>query len=169
MTINVDTPVVPSLTQQLATAWSASHQLAPYQLYALTIDYDDTFQIIPQPLAAPDGTQVKHIKLQSAYTLVTVRWAGVRSGEHPEVPNPAPPAGSNFVLISRRTSPEAPRLSPDGNTRLYAISGAYVYSLTNPTVGVGGLPMGRLPSDATTAALYVYSALDFYNTIFPLA
>ena len=168
MTIQKDTPIFASLLQRVAAAWSDDHAVAPYELYALTTHFDDGFSVVPQPLAGPDGTQVAHIKLQSAYSLVTVTWAASRAGEHPAAPNPIPPPGSNFVLLNRRTSPEAPRLYPDGVTRMYAITGVYTYSLVNPLTGVGGLPMGAMPFDATPAVLYVYSALDFRNTIFPL-
>lgn len=168
MTIAKDTPVFTSVLQQVAAAWSVDHTAYPYGMYALSIDYHDGFSVVPQPLAGPDGTQVAHIKLQSAYSLVTVTWSAARAGEHPACPNPAPPPGSNFVLLDRHTTPSAPQLHPDGATRLYAITGVYTYSLVNPMTGVGGLPMGAMPFDATPAVLYVYSALDFRNTIFPL-
>jgi hypothetical protein len=100
---------------------------------------DDTSVVLT--LGAPQGQRVIRIDAE-------------RVGAWPELPEPLDTytdGGLRGALLNHKLTPHAPTLAPDGATKIYRVTGTYVYALNRPprvgeTPALGGVPFANLPA-----------------------
>jgi hypothetical protein len=137
-----------------AANWSLEHQAAPYTDYTVETTFDSDAGILQSPVAGPAGTPSDIIQVSAPYDIMIVKWTAKRIGRKPLVPSPLRPNDPNAVLKSKTIVPLAPMMDPDGKTKIYRVSGVYVYQLLLPVeyVNVGYYTMGAPPFQTTGKA-----------------
>lgn len=145
-----DAPAPPTVTDGL---WSAEHLQASYTDYTIETFYGNDTGILQSPVAGPPGTPSDMIQVCAAYDQMIIKWMATRVGLKPTVPSPLRPNDANAVLKSKQITPLAPLLDSDGKTKIYRVSGIYIYNLLLPAEVVNNgylnYPMGAPPYQTT--------------------
>lgn len=125
------------------TLFTPDHLVFPYLLYDLDIEYIwDNGQLqapvspqdesLPVSETLPANRQATpSIQVAAPYGRKIVRFNVARRGVMPVVPY-AWPQVSNEILVYAITKPYAPKMAEDGMSRIYQVSGLYIYNLLQP-------------------------------------
>lgn len=132
--------------------WTQAHLEAPFTAYSIQQSYVRNPGITLSPVAGPPGTPADVIQVCAPYGAKVVSWTACRIGLRPLVPDSAPNI-DNHVLAHEVVTTHEPVTSEDGQTKLFVISGTYVYLNLLPLVPASdGLAMGAPPYDRTPGA-----------------
>lgn len=82
------------------------------------------------PLASDDRSESKIVKTSAKFTKKIVMWEAEKIGGIPDIPSPS--ENSNEFLDETVIGTVTPMFMPDGITKVYTLTGKYVYNLKKP-------------------------------------
>lgn len=136
----------------------AAAPLTTFEMNTYYFTYGGNMQI---PVAGPDGTPCRIVKVHAGCGKKIVTWTAERLGAWPEIPDPAAADPANEVLDDVQVIPSAPLLSTNGRDHEFKICGVYVYLLRTPPDASKGFKAGIAPNDKSSATNSVYPKTGF--------
>lgn len=100
--------------------------------FHLAVSYLDSSGDLQIPLATSDGTECRIVKTSQRIQKKVVDWVAERIGGIPEIPDPNT-GDTNEVLEESITTPVSVNYLPDGVSKIFSISGKYIYIIKKPT------------------------------------
>lgn len=79
-----------------------------------------------------NGNTVSFFQLAEPTLMWIADWTTCKAGEVPTVPDPNPPASSDWILLFNSPQLAQKAMTGNGKTALYRVSGTYVYGHKNP-------------------------------------
>lgn len=150
----------PTAADNVATDPGVGEDTSHVQSYMLGPNYDTQWSIATRyetrggvghlPVAAPAPAPTQVVQLVAPRSTRVVRWTAERVGAWPFCPDWRTGSG-NEVLSYRSVVPQAPAVGP-GGTRVFRVSGLYVYLLLNELVPGATLPAGVPPYSTASPA-----------------
>lgn len=135
-------------TDQNADYIGTDGSLSFYTDYMITNRFESDRHIYMLPISSPggfNGSQAAFAQLASPTLLWIADWTASRYQTPPEIPDSAS-LDPNWILLDDHYEPAMLAMAADGQTRLYRISGTYVYGCRNPsTAPVNDIQFGRPP------------------------
>jgi hypothetical protein len=110
----------------------------PYLIYQCTVAWEWDSGLAQQPVAGPDGTPAKFVKLGAAHGRKVVRFYAERLGEQPVLPAPEPDTDAQ-KLLRGKVVPANPMPTAEGGDYRFAVRGVYVYGLSLPVTPAAGI------------------------------
>lgn len=126
--------------------WNPNEDNGPHTAYTIDVTYVWSSGRLQLPVA--DGSQISAVlTLTNPTALKVVDWGAERQNAKPTLPSPIS-SDPNLTLLTVKILVKAPRLMVDGTSRVYVVSGQYVYAMTTSFLpGTDDLDGAVLPSD----------------------
>lgn len=116
---------------------SFTRDSVPHADYEIHNHYEKDLQTYQMSLGSPDPageSSVGIVRLGSPTLLWIAEWSACRLGDHPLVPDPAPPTG--WVLLDANVTFAKVAEGPSGIDFIYRVEGTYVYAKKKPSSGL---------------------------------
>jgi hypothetical protein len=114
-----------------------------YEQYLVLTEYYWNSGLAQLPVAGPDGSECRVVKLSAAWGKKIVRYTARRSHLQPDLPSPVT-TNPNETLMTARVTPTY-EATPDGKEYLFTAEGRYDYALARPVFMTDGLGVAAVP------------------------
>jgi hypothetical protein len=115
----------------LRTGAPSAEDFTGQTTWDVTILYIASTGKLQVPVAGPEGSESRIVRVAATYGKKIMQWTATREGAMPIIPDPTPSDGRNEELADISINPTCPRLLASGGLH-YVASGQYVFLLRKP-------------------------------------